>query len=344
MLRKRDFFAKILKYSGYNHVFLMAQKMMNNNTLRILSYHRVLDIQKDKFFLDERLIDADSYNFERQMNFIKDNFSVISFAGLRQMLNRDGEKIKNPLIITFDDGYKDIFEVIYPILRKLNLPATVFLTTGYIGKDELPWWDKISYIIKKTQKEQIKVKCLGDQIYNLKNLQAKKLLIQDFTKAAKGMSDVELKKAVKETEEELRVVIDKNLEKDLFVTWQEITEMLQNSRIEFGAHTVNHKILTKTADYSELHYEMSMSKDMIEEKINKKINVFSYPNGDERSFNKEIKNMLRDIGYDFAVTNMGDLNKISNLDIFALNRIHISMHDNLPSFKSRVIFPQFIGK
>jgi len=47
-----------------------------------------------------------------------------------------------PIAITFDDGYQDIYSIVYPILRKFNIPATVFLPTGYIGSSRMSFKDR----------------------------------------------------------------------------------------------------------------------------------------------------------------------------------------------------------
>jgi peptidoglycan/xylan/chitin deacetylase (PgdA/CDA1 family) len=71
-------------------------------------------------------------DFEGQMLFIKENYEVISLEDLNKIdcNSLAGGKIK--VILTFDDGYEDNFIYAYPILKKLNLPATVFITTDFV--------------------------------------------------------------------------------------------------------------------------------------------------------------------------------------------------------------------
>ena len=56
------------------------------------------------------------------------------------------------VLITFDDGYADNFEIGFPILQELGIPAVFFIPTDLIQSPRLTWWDHIAYAIKNTQK------------------------------------------------------------------------------------------------------------------------------------------------------------------------------------------------
>src|SRR5436190_3411716 len=79
--------------------------------------------------------------FEAFCRFFRHYFKVVPFseqvAGIRA-----GRQMGGTLSITFDDGYLDNFEVAAPILRKLDLPATFFIATGFIGSKVVPFWDR----------------------------------------------------------------------------------------------------------------------------------------------------------------------------------------------------------
>lgn len=107
-----------------------------NYVLPIAMYHSVTPQAKDKNRLQVSL-----KNFQRQMEFLKrNNYNVLR---LEELVNLIGEKKKVPprsIVLTFDDGYKDNYQYAFPVLKKYNLPATIFIIVNEIGRpDRLSW-------------------------------------------------------------------------------------------------------------------------------------------------------------------------------------------------------------
>jgi peptidoglycan/xylan/chitin deacetylase (PgdA/CDA1 family) len=101
----------------------------------IVTYHRVRDD------MPEDGLTCNSARFEKFCKFFRAHFRVISLA--EQVAGCSaGRDMGGTLSITFDDGYRDNFEVAAPILRKLGLPATFFVTTGFIGTRVVAPWDR----------------------------------------------------------------------------------------------------------------------------------------------------------------------------------------------------------
>lgn len=74
--------------------------------------------------------------FERQMKLIKDNgFNTVSFEDLYEYTLNGKELPENPIIITFDDGYQSNYDIAYPILKKLDMKATIYIIGSSLGKD-----------------------------------------------------------------------------------------------------------------------------------------------------------------------------------------------------------------
>ncbi len=105
----------------------------------ILAYHRVADLDTDP-----QLLAVSREQFEGQMKVLSERFKVIP---LSDVLTRTKPSHTPRIAITFDDGYRDNLSYAAPILRKLDLPATFFVSTGYIGEEREFWWDELESIM-----------------------------------------------------------------------------------------------------------------------------------------------------------------------------------------------------
>jgi peptidoglycan/xylan/chitin deacetylase (PgdA/CDA1 family) len=105
------------------------------SVVTIVAFHRV----NDK--LPEDGLTCPSDKFESFCRFFHDHFRVVALS--EQVAGaRAGRNMAGTLAITFDDGYLDNYEIAAPILRRLRLPATFFVTTGFIGSSIVPPWDE----------------------------------------------------------------------------------------------------------------------------------------------------------------------------------------------------------
>ncbi len=74
--------------------------------------------------------------FQKQMKYLKDNsYQVIKLSDLVNLLKGGKELPEKTVVLTFDDGFKDNYSNAFPVLKEYNLPATIFLTVGWVGKE-----------------------------------------------------------------------------------------------------------------------------------------------------------------------------------------------------------------
>lgn len=102
----------------------------------VIAFHRV----NDQLAGDG--LTCSGAKFEAFCRFFRRYFKVVPFSEQVAAV-RAGRPMGGTLSITFDDGYLDNFEVAAPILRKLGLPATFFVATGFIGSRIVPFWDQL---------------------------------------------------------------------------------------------------------------------------------------------------------------------------------------------------------
>lgn len=111
--------------------FLHSVRPFKRKEVVILLYHSVGDSSALKKF------------FEEQMIFLKENYRIFKLDDLISNLKNNEAINNNCAAITFDDGYRDNFEMAYPVLIRLNIPATIYLTAGYLDSNDNKYlsWD-----------------------------------------------------------------------------------------------------------------------------------------------------------------------------------------------------------
>ncbi|MBU4259989.1 MAG: polysaccharide deacetylase family protein [Proteobacteria bacterium] len=255
-------------------------------------------------------------DFEKQIVHLVKNYKVIS---LDEIVNRikNRRSLRRCVAITFDDGFRDNYEIAYPILKKYNVPATIFLTTGYIENGTAPWFIKLRYIFMQTTKTHFNLSHNGTTISIPTNTRDGKFAASDKVMAyLKDCPDEERLPLLDRLCEQLGVNEFKGLN-DLMLTWDQIKEMAGNS-ISFGAHTVNHPILSRTS-VEMAEREIQESKRMVEEKTGKSATSFAYPFGKKSQYTPQIFPILHELGFKCSVTTESEPNT-HRVNLFELNR------------------------
>lgn len=301
-------------------------KYAKSGQICILMYHRVIP--------PVETIQAGMYvkpgTFENQLKLLKKYFNVISLdkLGVLQKENLANSSNKPPCVITFDDGWKDFYDFAYPLLKKYNFPATIFLPTKFIDSRTKFWTDTFAYLIANRQIT------FFNQLSEPENLE----IIEYLNKLSGSIghqleAGIEyLKKYPLSKIEEILAELSHMWQVDTdksgrdFLNWSEIIEMKNSGLVSFGSHTVNHHILT-TVDDETIKSELVDSREELLEKnvLDGSCLSFCYPNG---SYTKDIAAMVRSSGYHLAVTTKNGWNQ-ADADKFTLKRIGI--HEDMTS-------------
>ena len=117
--------------------------------MKILLYHRVAPIQEASSMMVHTAVDPDV--FEQQMKLIQKRV-----VPLEESVEPHFDRSSKAIAVTFDDGYLDNFIYAFPILKRNNIPATIFPTTENIEKRANFWWDKLEFLVTKTNRKFIK--------------------------------------------------------------------------------------------------------------------------------------------------------------------------------------------
>jgi peptidoglycan/xylan/chitin deacetylase (PgdA/CDA1 family) len=331
---KRTMLGTFLFKTGSTWLWRRINSRNNKNRLIILAYHRVIDYNPaSEFPTDEELVSATPQAFEEQVAWLSNNFKVTTFSRLSK------EQVEpNSLIITFDDGYRDNYLHAYPILKKYGIPATIFLSTGYIGTTEMYWWDKLNFILKKTSvpRFSIKLDSYKNNFY-LQNQHDRKSIYNQLVTTAKAIPNAERIELLEQVCEQLQVPLPSE---PMALNWDEVREMANNG-IEMGGHTVTHPILSQTPQDT-LRHEIEECRSTIIRETGQQVTAFSYPVGGNLHFNKQSEDIVQKAGYQFAASYVHGVDNPRSRNWFTLKRIHVEKEDSFPVFCSMLQMPELI--
>ncbi len=220
-------------------LFSLSVFLRQKYVIPILMYHSV-----NPETIAGRMLTVSPGAFDRQLRFLKTHhYNVVFLEKIADLIKNKQEIPPRTVAITLDDGYRDSFLYAFPILKKYNLPATMFIITNEVGRPQ------------------------NDRL-----------------------------------------------------TWEEIKIMRDSGLVDFGSHCLGPEPLVKIKSQDAIKNEIFESKRILEKKLGRPINAFSYPEG---MFNDKIKQLVIDAGYKVAVA----VNPGKNFpkdDIFALKRLRIS--------------------
>lgn len=317
-------FASIANNMGILDGYTFLRKSIFKSHIVILIYHRIAP-KEDIGFLKP----LNPKIFEKQIEYLKQNYNIISLPELQDLVKNKCIPKEKTAVITVDDGYKDNYLYAYPILKKHNVPATIFLSAGNIEYNVPFWCDKISALIYLTSKKELKLK--GLQSYDLTDTYKKYYCINNLVEKIKRYNRDERIKVINSLIDATGIDIPDELNR-LVLSWNDVKKMNDNV-INFGAHTVTHTILTNLK-LEDAVCEISSSKEIIENNLGNTIDTFSYPNGTYDDFNYNISNLVQKAGFTCAVTTIPSL-ITSKSNLFTLGRINGSIND-FNNFKTMI--------
>ncbi len=294
---------------------------------QILIYHRV---NPDRASLSLDVVSPGT--FERQMRYVSRHYRVWPLDRLTTALRNHDPMPPNCMAVTFDDGYVDNHQHAFPILKKLGIPAVIFLATGLIGTDRLLWFDRILQIFQRTSKCHLRLEGLAEEL-RWNNLEDRRRVAFIAVRHLKTFSESDKYAAIDRLGEELDCRPE-GAGQRLMLDWDQVREMRQGG-ISFGAHTASHPILSRIP-LQRAEEEILQSKRDVENALQQEASLFAYPNGRPADFNSEIVALVKKAGFEAAVTTVFK-NNSADEDLFQLNRIN-PWEEHLPSFALKMAY------
>ena len=314
---------------------LGSLRHMHRNSLTVLNYHRVEDASKPGFDTYKPNVSATPEMFAAQMAYVKRHYNVITCDHLAAWLQQKTRLPPYPALITFDDGYKDNLVHAYPILRQHGLSAIIFLATAYIGGSMPFYWDYVAHCFYHTQRDSIQLTPF--QSVSWCDDRSRDKAISKWVEFVKHLPDEERQEKVRGLAAQFNLSIPDHAFAGLCLTWDQVREMHGNG-LEFGAHTVNHPILTRVP-LSSAATELADSKSRVEAEIGKPVISFAYPNGQTQDFSAAVVGLVRKAGFHLAFTLVPGPSRVAAVreNPLTIRRIFLARSDTLPRFAAKLV-------
>lgn len=268
----------------------IAPRARGEGRLCIVNYHRILRAP-DPLLESEPTVAT----FRCQMELLAECFNVLPLHDAVQMLATE-RMPPRAVAITFDDGYRSIHDLAFPVLHEYGLPAAVFVTTGHMERGSM-WNDIILEAVRRLPEGWLELDDIGLGAYPLQTAEDRKQTLQALTERSKYLRPP----GRAELSRKLEALAGGTLAQDLMLT-REMVRVLDGGGVEIGGHTITHPILTRIDDDA-ARQEIAGSKRQLEEIVGKPVRLFAYPNGKRGvDFDARHVRMVSEAGFAAAFT------------------------------------------
>jgi peptidoglycan/xylan/chitin deacetylase (PgdA/CDA1 family) len=296
-----------------------------------LAYHRIGDGRTSPF--DRGLWSATAEGFDEQLRWLSSHFDVVAPRDLPYVVRtRRGRHV----IITFDDGYADNYATAYPILRAHRLPATFFVSTGFVDRPRLPWWDEIAWMIRRSDRPGVELPRYLPAPLELDEPtreRAIRLLLQAYKRLPSDETDAFVEQIAAATGGARPAAEPRGL----WMTWDMLREMHAGG-MTIGGHTVNHPILARMSPAQQWD-EIAGCARRLEAELGVPMRAFAYPVGSRCAFDRHTRECLDRLGVRAAFSYYGGFRPVRDWDPLDIPRIAVEQDQTAGELRAAVLLP-----
>jgi peptidoglycan/xylan/chitin deacetylase (PgdA/CDA1 family) len=298
------------------------------NLLRVLTYHRVAEPEAQPTLYPRVAVTPEV--FEQQMRYLAANYHVVSMPELLDTYQNGVNLPPRAVMITFDDAYSDFAEQAWPILRRYQLPVTLFVPTAFPDQPErVFWWDWLHYAVNRTARRDDLETPLGR--LSLATVAQREQTFSQLRNYVKILPHREAMVWV----EQICSQLDVPRPQHSVLGWDALRRLASES-VTLGAHTQTHPLLTRLS-LQEAQAEAAGSLQDLKREIGSVLPVFAYPGGE---FNDEVVRSLKRAGFALAFTTSPGVNVLPRADRLRLHRINLNRRATLPILRTRLAVSQ----
>ena len=265
----------------------------------ILALQHVRPPRRDRF-QPNRSLEVTPQFFARMVRRLRR--SRLDLISLDEMHRRmvEGDFSRRFLCLTFDDGYRDLREWAYPILREEGVPFAIYVATSFPDQLGELWWVVLETVIARNNRVGLMIGG-RDRTFDCGTVAEKQALYNElYWWLRRRPTESEMRGIVRSLAAYYRVDIQ-SLCNELCMSWPELAELASDPLVTIGAHTINHPALSRLPQDA-ARSEMELSRSVIEAALAIKPAHLSYPYGDRTAAGNREFAMAAEVGFKTAVT------------------------------------------
>jgi len=286
----------------------------------ILLYHRVVDLRADP-----QLLCVTPKHFAEHLEILRKWCRPTPLKKLGDSSPKEN-RLRREVVVTFDDGYRDNLINAKPLLERYDVPATVFVTTGYLGSNREFWYDDLERIFlhPRPLPERLRLK-VNERCYEWRldseigwseeayrsfsewnvlqkdNPTVRHSLYRSLFEILHPLPDGDRQKIL---EKLARWAGTDTLHRQTHCTLlpEELIQLADGGLVEIGSHTISHPVLSALSVAAQVD-EISRSKSHLEELLGHPVNSFAYPFGGRSHYTEQTVAAVRQAGFTLACSN-----------------------------------------
>jgi peptidoglycan/xylan/chitin deacetylase (PgdA/CDA1 family) len=312
--------AGVLHYSGLRKAMAVYRRSQSGGRrLLIVSYHRVVEDLTGELQRSIPGLLISQETFRRHLE--EAAAAGYEFATIGEAVDvMAGRKVakRDLCVVTFDDGYRDVYRYAYPLLKRMGVPAIVYLPTDFIGTNRRFNHDRLFHLLNVAKRRRLRpyFTTLPEPVLRLMVpiLSGSRSLSEALDGFIAEHSAGVVQEAIQALEQELGGGSELLPVQGDVMDWDEVRRMARDG-FEFGAHTLGHTVLTMESS-ERIEREIVESKRAIERELGVPVRDFAYCNG---WYSEEVIRVLKAHGFRSGVTTEDLPNRVG-ADPFTLKR------------------------
>lgn len=293
--------------------------------LAVVTYHRI-ERAGSRPRPAPGTLSATPEEFAVQAEYLARHYRVLAMHDLLDLLRKDQPLAPRSVLLTFDDAYTDFAEHAWPVLKRLGLPVTLFVPTGYPDRPERTfWWDRLFQTLAGSSSGRVETP-MGPLQWSS---------FHDRVRSFRHLREVVKRMPHHRAMDFVATLCDRlgdGHETPRVLDWGSLRTLAKEG-VALGSHTRNHPMMDRIPIES-VREEIAGSLEDLKRETGSALPVLAYPAG---RFDRHVTRIVAESGVELAFTTDPGVNEVRRSDRFRLRRVHVGIRTGLAGLRAQLV-------